>query len=281
MALPVDELSHLRLRDDPHPHHPRGAPAAQTRPTLREPELPTRSSARQEWHRGARPTAVVRRSRWVDVGLLTPGPRSVRAGGLSIAGRRVAGRRPGVVAVTVVEQHVGLGRVAGPGSDLGCPFAQFSLAVAVAEPLMDVVDVPAGRVAVQPDHGQDGVCGADSTGGMESLCPCGVSTHTTANWYAARKPSVSSWFSGVIQVPVTELQAGLAGCRPPRARGDVLLAGAPVQKWRTEPGILGAFVPAVSPGAARTESAIRRWGGTSAVLRSVVNGGYCLGSVSA
>jgi hypothetical protein len=28
-------------------------------------------------------------------------------------------------------------------------------------------------------------------------------------------------------------------------------------------------------------SAIRRWGGTSAVLRSVVNGGYCLGSVSA
>src|SRR5690348_5731256 len=60
----------------------------------------------------------------------------------------------GVVAVAVVEQHVGLLGVVGQGAHLGRPLGQLGLAVAVAEPLVDVLAVPLGGVAVHPDDRQ-------------------------------------------------------------------------------------------------------------------------------
>src|SRR5206468_6041022 len=50
----------------------------------------------------------------------------------------------GVVAVAVVEQHVGLAGVAGQGAHLRCPFGQFGLGVAVAAPFVDILAVPLG-----------------------------------------------------------------------------------------------------------------------------------------
>src|SRR6266487_3491489 len=60
----------------------------------------------------------------------------------------------GVVAVAVVEQHVGLPGVAGQDPHPGCPLRQLGLAVAVAEPLVNIAAVPLVRVPMQADHGQ-------------------------------------------------------------------------------------------------------------------------------
>jgi hypothetical protein len=48
-----------------------------------------------------------------------------------------------------------------------------------------------------------------------------------------------------------------------------------------EPEVLCCLVSANGSSTDSADSAIRRWGGTSAVLRSAVNAGYRLGSVSA
>jgi hypothetical protein len=50
----------------------------------------------------------------------------------------------GVIAVAVVEQHVGLPGVAGQGGHLRRPLGQLGVGVAVAEPLVDVFAVPLG-----------------------------------------------------------------------------------------------------------------------------------------
>ena len=62
----------------------------------------------------------------------------------------------GVVAVAVVEQHVGLPGVAGQGAHLGRPLLQLGIGVAVAEPLVDVLAIPLVRVAMHADDGQIG-----------------------------------------------------------------------------------------------------------------------------
>jgi hypothetical protein len=62
----------------------------------------------------------------------------------------------GVVALAVVEQHMGAGGVPGQGAHLGCPPRQLGLGVAVAEPLVDVLAVPPVRVPMHADDGQAG-----------------------------------------------------------------------------------------------------------------------------
>src|SRR5215470_16794413 len=64
---------------------------------------------------------------------------------------------------------------------------------------------------------------AATTGGMESRWPCGMSTHTYGSWWAARKPRVSSWLPGVIQVRLRN--STHTRCGPGRAGHDVVLAG--------------------------------------------------------
>ena len=56
-----------------------------------------------------------------------------------------------VVAVAVVEDHVGLVRVLREPPHLAGPFLQFLVAVAVAEALLYVLALPLVRVTVQAD----------------------------------------------------------------------------------------------------------------------------------
>jgi hypothetical protein len=60
----------------------------------------------------------------------------------------------GVVAVAVVEHHVGLVGLRGQLLDVARPRRQLAGVVAVAEPLLDVVALPLVRVPVQADHGE-------------------------------------------------------------------------------------------------------------------------------
>src|SRR5215470_18289644 len=88
-----------------------------------------------------------------DEELTSVKPGAGYASGLEQGGE-LLGVGLGVVAVAVVEQHVGLFGVAGQVAHLGPPLGQFGVGVAVAEPLVDVAAVPLGRVPMHPDDSQ-------------------------------------------------------------------------------------------------------------------------------
>src|ERR1700761_7233003 len=85
------------------------------------------------------------------------------------AGGEPSGELPGVdlgvVAVAVVEHHVGLGGVLGQALDVPCPGCQLFVAVAVAEPLLDILALPLVRVAMHADDGQVAGGGEDRRDG--------------------------------------------------------------------------------------------------------------------
>jgi len=87
----------------------------------------------------------------------------------------------GVVAVAVVEHHVGLGGVLGQPLDVAGPLRQLVLVVAVAEPLLDLMAFPLVRVPVQADHRQVAGGGQHWRDGVLKVNPSGVrSTHAAA-----------------------------------------------------------------------------------------------------
>src|ERR1700691_1604510 len=70
-----------------------------------------------------------------------------------------------IVAITVVEQDVGELSPGGQVPDLGRPFSQLTVAIAIAEPLVDVLAVPFIRMTVHADHGQVAGGGQDRGNG--------------------------------------------------------------------------------------------------------------------
>jgi hypothetical protein len=165
-------------------------------------------------------------------------------------------------------------RCQGPGEvDVGAGFRQLLLGLLRRLRAGDVDRTSAPRMA---DRAVD-----QGTLRVDALDPCPAEAHSSGGVaVVSRSKCESQAAARCLSFRTRPSILRQAAAAPPSAPGRIQ-AWSIVRQEYPELVDLAARPRLTRRLGSRTKSAIRRWGGTSAVLRSVVNGGYCLGSVSA